>query len=125
MRLLLSVPTGVLVDEAVTKVSAESDRGSFTMLPRHADGAVLLVPGLLSYVTAAGEEVFVAVDEGVMVKAGPEVRAACRRAVVAGALERAEAALAERLRSQDEHEKRAKAALLRLEAEVLRRLGGV
>ncbi|HLV11307.1 MAG TPA: F0F1 ATP synthase subunit epsilon [Trueperaceae bacterium] len=125
MRLLLSVPTGVLVDEAVTKVSAESDRGSFTMLPRHADGAVLLVPGLLSYVTAAGEEVFVAVDEGVMVKAGPEVRAACRRAVVAGALESAEAALAERLRSQDEHEKRAKAALLRLEAEVLRRLGGV
>lgn len=123
MRLLLSVPTGVLVDSRVSKVSAESDSGSFTMLPRHADGAVLLRPGLLSYLTEEGEEVFVAVDEGVLVKADDDVRVACQRAVVAGELESAEAALREHLRSRDEHERRARTALLRLEAEVVRRLG--
>ncbi len=123
MRLLLSVPTGVLVDTRVLRVSAESGGGSFTLLPKHADGALDLVPGLLSYVTEDGEEVFVAVDEGVIVKAEDEVRAACRRAVVAGALERAVAALAEHMRSQSEHERRARTALLRLEAEVMRRLG--
>lgn len=123
MRLLLSVPTGVLVDAHVLKVTAESDRGSFTLLPRHADAALELVPGLLSYVSEEGEEVFVAVDEGVLVKAGDDVRVACRRAVVAGALEQAVAALEEHMRSQSEHERRARTALLRLEAEVVRRLG--
>ena len=123
MRLLLSVPTGVLVDSRVTKLSAESDFGSFMMLPRHADGAVLLRPGLLSYVSPEGEEVFVAVDDGVLVKAGSEVRVACQRAVVAGALETAEDVLAEHLHEHDEMERRARTALLRLEAEVVRRLG--
>jgi F-type H+-transporting ATPase subunit epsilon len=123
VRLLLSVPTGVLVDTRVLRVSAESGGGSFTLLPKHADGALDLVPGLLSYVTEDGEEVFVAVDEGVLVKAEDDVRVACRRAVVAGELERAVAALAEHMRSQSEHERRARTALLRLEAEVMRRLG--
>ncbi|HZW98540.1 MAG TPA: hypothetical protein VFF10_00635 [Trueperaceae bacterium] len=123
MRLLLSVPTGVLVDSRVTKVSAESDVGSFTMLPRHADGAVLLRPGLLSYVSEEGEEVFVAVDEGVLVKSDEDVRVACQRAVVAGGLESAVAALRDHLSYQNENERRAKTALLRLEAEVVRRLG--
>ena len=125
MRLLLSVPSGVVVDARASKVSGESDRGSFTMLPRHADGALLLRPGLLSYVGRGGDEVFVVVDEGVLVKAGREVRAACRQAVVAGDLEDALVALARHLREQSEQERRSRSALLALEAEVLRRMGDV
>ena len=123
MKLLLSVPTGVVLDVRATKVSGESDRGSFTLLPRHADGAILLRPGLLSYLDEEDEEVFVAVDEGVLVKVGSDVRVASRRAVVAGDLENARSALANHLTERSEHERRARAALLSLEAEVLRRLG--
>jgi F-type H+-transporting ATPase subunit epsilon len=50
VRLLLSVPTGVLLDEPVTKVIAESPDGSFCLLPRHLDLATVLVPGLLTFV---------------------------------------------------------------------------
>lgn len=123
MRLLLSVPTGVLIDESASKVTAESDRGSFSILPKHADGAILLVPGLLSYVAESGEEVFVAIDEGVLVKAAADVRVACQRATVAGGLEDAESALRDQLQRQSDHENRARTALIRLEAEVMRRLG--
>ncbi|NLD55624.1 MAG: F0F1 ATP synthase subunit epsilon [Burkholderiaceae bacterium] len=123
MTLLLSVPTGVVLDVPVTKVSGESDRGSFTLLPRHADGAMLLRPGLLSYVGEDGAEVFVAVDEGVLVKAGEQVRVACMRAVVAGDLEGARSALARHLRERSEHERKARSVLMALEADVLRRLG--
>lgn len=123
MRLLLSIPTGLVLDERAAKVSGRSDRGSFTLLPRHADGAMLLSPGLLSFVSAEGEEVFVAVDEGVLVKIGAEVRVTCRRAVVAGDLENARSALAAHLNEQSEHDRKARAALMTLEAEVLRRLG--
>ena len=125
MRLLVSVPTGVVLDETTTRVSGVSDRGSFTLLPRHADGAMLIQPGLMSYDAVDADEVFLAVDEGVLVKVGEDVRVACRRAVVAGDLENARTALAEHLSEQDEHETRARAALLSLEAEVLRRLGGL
>jgi|SRR5690606_12732775 len=123
MRLLLSIPTGVVLDTPTAKVTGESDRGSFTLLPRHADGALLLRPGLLSYFDDEGGEVFVAVDEGVLVKAGRDVRIACRRAVVAGDLANAKSALAGHLEQQSEHDRKARAALMSLEAEVLRRLG--
>lgn len=123
MRLLLSVPTGVVMDAPVSKLSGRSDRGSFTLLPRHADGAMLLEAGLLSYVDVDAVEVFVAVDEGVLVKVGDDVRVTCRRAVVAGDLNDAKSALSEHLTEQSEHDRKATAALLSLEAEVLRRLG--
>ena len=123
MRLLLSVPTGVVVDTRVAKVSGESDRGSFTILPRHADGAMLLRRGLLSYVGEDDTEVFVAVDEGVLVKADRDLRVACQRAVVAGDLEDARSVLAQHLHGQSEHERKAKSVLMALEAEVVRRLG--
>lgn len=123
MRLLLSVPTGVVLDTRAAKVSGESDRGSFTILPRHADGAMLLRPGLLSYVGEDGAEVFVAVDEGILVKADRDLRVACQRAVVAGGLEDARSALVEHLHGRSEHERKARSVLLALEAEVLRRMG--
>jgi F-type H+-transporting ATPase subunit epsilon len=123
VRLLLTVPSGVLVDAEVDKVVAESSEGSFCLLPRHADGTTLLQPGLLSYLPRDGEETFAAVDHGVLVKAGDVVRAACQRAFVAGGLGQAEATVRERFRVQSEREKRARSALLRLEADILRRLG--
>ncbi len=124
MRLLLSVPTGIVIDTRVTKVSSESDRGSFTILPRHADGAMVLRPGLFAYVGEEdGAEVFVVIDEGVLVKADRDLRVACQRAVVAGDLRDARSALGKYLHEQSEHERKAKSVLMTLEAEVLRRLG--
>ncbi len=123
MNLLLTVPSGVLVDENVVKIAAESDFGAFVMLRHHADTAVLLVPGLLSYYLADGREVFVAVDQGVLVKAGDQVRAACQRAVVTVDLEGAQETVREQFQVQSEREKRARTALIRLEADILKRVG--
>lgn len=122
MRLLLTVPSGRLVDQSVSRMSAESTHGAFTILERHADTVLLVVPGLLSFHDAEGHETFVAVDHGVLVKAGPQVRVACQRAVVGGDLGSAEDAVRSRFLAQDEGEKRARTALLRLEAEILRRV---
>jgi F-type H+-transporting ATPase subunit epsilon len=93
------------------------------MLERHADTALLVVPGLLSFHDEDGKETFLAVDHGVLVKAGAQVRVACQRGVVSGDLGSAEAAVRARFLAQDEQGKRARSALLRLEAEILRRAG--
>jgi len=107
----------------VTKVIAESPAGSFCLLPLHVDVATVLVPGLLTFTRPDGEEVAVAVDHGALVKVGDEVRVACQRALVAGDAAAAATAVRERFEAQSERDKRARAALARLESDVVRRLG--
>lgn len=125
MRLLLSVPTDVLLDRRVDKVVAESPEGHFCLLPRHVDVATVLVPGLLTYLDEDGVEAVVAVDHGVLVKVGDEVRVACERAQVAPDAEAAARAVRERFVVQSEREKRARATLARLEVDMVRRLGAL
>ena len=123
MNLLLTVPSDVLIDAPATKILAESTSGSFCLLPRHADTAAVLVPGLLTYVGEDGDEVVVAIDRGLLVKVGASVRVSCQRAVIAPDLASAEATVRDRFRTKSEGEKRSRNVLLRLEADILRRLG--
>ena len=81
MRLKLLLPFRVFLDKtAVLRIVAETRDGSFGLLPRRRDCVAALVPGILSYQSAADGEVFVAVDEGVLVKIGDEVHVSVRRA---------------------------------------------
>lgn len=123
MRLLITVPTHVVLDEPVVKVVGESPAGSFGLLPRHLDLATLLVPGLLTFTRPDGEEAIVAVDHGTLVKVGDRIRVACRRALLAGDPQEAEQAVRERFLQESEREKLARAALARLEIDLVRRLG--
>ena len=81
MRLEILLPFRVLIEETdVTRIVAETHDGSFGLLPHRRDCVAALVPGILTYQSETGGEVFVAVDEGVLTKVGDEVRVAVRRA---------------------------------------------
>lgn len=123
MRLLLSVPTEIVLDEEAAKVIAESPDGHFCLLPQHVDLATVLVPGLLTWWRDDGSEVVVAVDHGVLVKVGDAVRVACERALPTADAASAERAVLERFAVQSDRERRARATLARLEGDVVRRLG--
>lgn len=120
MRLKILLPTTVLVDEDVHKVVVEAENGSHGLLPRHVDFVTALAPGILSYWTDRGEH-FVAVDEGTLVKVGPQVLVSTREAVVHSDLQALRATLAEQFHLLDEHERQARTALARLEAATLER----
>ena len=120
MRLKVLLPTLVLVDEAVTKVIAEAQNGSFCLLPRHVDFVTALAPGILSYWTPRGEH-FLAVDEGTLVKVGPQVLVSTRNAVAHRSLDALRATVAEEFHALDEQEQQARSALARLEAAALHR----
>ncbi|NIO10483.1 MAG: F0F1 ATP synthase subunit epsilon, partial [Deltaproteobacteria bacterium] len=81
MRLKVLLPTEVIVDEEVAKVVAEAGNGSFCLLSRHVDFVAALVPGLLSFDTPEGEEVFLAVDGGILVKCKQDVLVSTRNAI--------------------------------------------
>lgn len=81
MRLKVLLPFRVFVDKAdVSRIVAETHEGSFGLLPRRRDCVAALVPGILTYQSEADGEVFIAVDEGVLVKIGGEVQVSVRRA---------------------------------------------
>jgi F-type H+-transporting ATPase subunit epsilon len=121
MRLKIFLPTEILVDEEVFKVSAEAENGAFTMLPRHIDFTASLVPGLLSYINAEDREKFVAVNEGILVKCGSEVRVSTRNAVKGTDLGTLMETIEQEFEILDEHEKSARSAFARMEADLVRR----
>jgi F-type H+-transporting ATPase subunit epsilon len=127
MRLKVLLPTRVLLDEEVQKVVAEAANGSFGMLPRHIDFIAPLAPGLLSFVAANGEERFVAVDEGMLVKHGTEVLVSTRQAVRGSDLGTLRDTIDQEFRQLQDRERLTRTALARLESQIVRRfmeLGG-
>ena len=114
------LPTKILVDEEVTKIIAEAENGSFCLLPHHIDWVSALVPGLLSFVSVEGQERFLAVDEGILVKCGTQVLVSTRQAVLGDNLGTLRETVDSQFRVLDEREKLARSALAKLEASVIR-----
>ena len=122
MRLKVLLPKEVLVDQRVTKVVAEGENGSFCLLPRHVDFLSALVPGLLSFVSMGGTEEFLAVDEGILIKCGPEVLVSTRNAVRGPNLGTLKQTIETSFSRQDEQEELTRSAFAKLEANFIRRL---
>lgn len=120
MKLKILLPGGVLLDEEVKKVIAEAVNGSFCLLPHHIDIVSALVPGILSFVTTGGHEVFLAVDEGVLVKAGHEVLVSSTRAVPGAELGKLKETVERVFRHLDDSEKVARSTMAKLEADLVR-----
>lgn len=120
MRLKVLLPTKVLVDEAITRISGEDGAGSFTLLPRHIDYATALAPSLLSYAAESGDEVFLAVDEGILVKHGGQVTVSVHNATRGTDLGQLTRMIDEEFRQLDEQERRARSAAIHLESDLVR-----
>jgi F-type H+-transporting ATPase subunit epsilon len=121
MQLKVLLPTQVLLEEEVAKVTAEAENGSFCLLSRHIDFVAALVPGLFSFETEDGEETFLAIDEGTLVKCGREVLVSTRNAVRGRDLGQLQQVVEEQFSVLDERERKARSALARLEADLVRR----
>lgn len=121
MRVKLVVPSGVLLEQEAVKVVAEAQDGAFCLLPRHIDFVAALVPGILGLTSADGEETFVALDEGILVKHGPEVLVSTWNAVQ-GRLGELQQSVLGLVRALGEEEQKARLALDRLEASLVHQL---
>lgn len=118
MQLKIVLPNEILLDVGVSKIIAEAENGSFCLKPRHIDFVAALVPGLLNYVTREGVEMFVGIDEGILVKCGPQVRVSTREAVFGDDADALRATMISRVSRLDQHERSARSVLARLEAGV-------
>lgn len=120
MRLKVLLPMKVFIDRDVNKVIAEAGNGHFCILPKHIDFVAALVPGILSF-EQDGEEEFLAIDEGILVKCSSNVRVSTRRAVRSKDLGTLKQTLEEEFKILDEREKKTRSILAKLELDFARR----
>ena len=122
MNLKVSLPFQTFVEQTgVTRLVAETRDGSFGILPRRLDCVAALVPGILIYKTEADGEVFLAVDEGVLVKAGPDVFVSVRRAMTGTDLRQLRDKVTQEFLALDEQNQSVRNVLAKLETGFLRR----
>ena len=104
------------------RIVAYSLQGSFGLLPRRLDCAAALAPGILTYETEAEGEVYLAVDRGVLVKAGMEVLVSVRNAMGGTDLDKLHEAVKRVFLELDEQEKNVRSVLAKMESGFIRRL---
>lgn len=126
MSLKVLLPFRVFIDvENVKSIIAETREGSFGLLMHRLDGVAALEPGILTYETAAGVKKYLAVDEGILVKAGPEVQVSVRNAVGGAELEELEAVVKKEFLSISEEERILRSTLVKLEVDIVRRFAAL
>lgn len=123
MHLKVLLPFQVFVERtAVTRIVAESRDGSFGLLPRRLDCIAALAPGILIFETPDEGEVFLAVDEGILVKTGPEVFVSVRNAIQGDNLDQLREAVERDFLTLDKREQSLRSVMAKLETGLIRHL---
>ena len=122
MTLKVLLPFQIFADKTgVSRIVAETREGSFGLLPHRLDCVAALVPGILTYQTESDGEVFVAVDEGVLIKTGPDVMVSVRRALGGKDLGQLREAVEKEFLILDENEQSVRSVTAKMEIGFLRR----
>lgn len=122
MQLKILLPSRIFGEfEDVSRIVAETRRGSFGILPHRLDCVAALAPGILSYATKTAGQVYVAVDLGVLVKIGAKVLISVRHAIGGADLGQLRQAVEREFLTLDDREKSVRSAMAQLESGIIRR----
>lgn len=123
MQLEVLLPFRVFLHcTGVRRIVAETKDGSFGLLPARLDCVAALTPGILTFETEAEGETHIAIDEGVLVKAGRKVYVSVRNAMGGAGLDKLHETIEQEFLSLDEQEKNTRAMLAKLESGLVRQL---
>jgi len=122
MKLKISAPSEIALDQEVVKIKAEAETGWFCILPRHIDFVTSLVPGILSYDVSGGGTRYLAIDHGVLVKCGPEVSVSTRSAIPGADLGALRETVEQQFRAVQEKDQATRELEAKLEADLVRGL---
>lgn len=122
MNLKILLPFKVYAEKhGVSRIVAETPTGSFGLLPHRLDCVAPLAPGILLFETEDEGEVFIAIDQGILVKAGSEVLVSVRNAIGGKDLGELHAAVKREFLNLDEQEQSVRSVLAKLESGFVQR----
>jgi len=123
MNLKILLPFQIFAEKTgVSRIVAESREGSFGLLPHRRDCAAALVPGILIYESEDEDEVYAAVDEGVLIKTGLDVLVSVRNAIGGTDLGLLREAVEREFLTLDDHEQSVRSVMAKMESGFIRRL---
>lgn len=123
MNLKILLPFRIFAETSgISRIVAETCEGSFGLLPRRLDCVTSLVPGILIYENETEGEVYVAVDEGVLVKTGLNVLVSVRNAIGGTDLGLLHAAVEREFLNLTEREQSVRSVMAKMESGFIRRL---
>jgi F-type H+-transporting ATPase subunit epsilon len=123
MNLKVLLPFRIFAEKTgVIRIVAETRAGSFGILPRRLDCVAALAPGILIYENEIEGEVYLAVDEGVLIKAGSDVLVSVRNAIAGTDLGTLRESVEREFLNLDEREQSVRSALAKMESGFIRRL---
>jgi F-type H+-transporting ATPase subunit epsilon len=116
MNLRILLPFEIFVEKTeVLRIVAETRDGSFGLLPHRLDCVAALAPGILTYETKEDGTVYLAVDEGVLIKTGADVVIAVREAIGGTDLSQLHEAVKRKFLTLDEQERSVRDAVTKME----------
>lgn len=122
MNLKVLLPFQIFVENTgVSRIVAEMREGSFGLLPHRLDCVAALVPGILIYENEAAGEVYVAIDEGVLVKTGLDVLVSVRNAIAGTDLDQLREAVEQEFLTLNEREQSVRSVMAKMESGFIRR----
>lgn len=122
MNLTILLPFQVFAKAAdVTRIVVDTTSGSLGILPQRLDCVAALEPGILSYETESNGEIFVALDEGILVKTGGDVSVSARRAHSGSDLAQLQDTVEQEFQKADQSEQDIRSAMEKLETGFIRR----
>jgi F-type H+-transporting ATPase subunit epsilon len=123
MNLKVLLPFRIFTDTTgVSRIVAQSREGSFGLLPHRLDCVAALAPGILIYEKEAEGEVYVAVDEGVLVKTGLDVLVSVRNAIGGTDLGQLHEAVEREFLNLNQREQSVRSVMAKMESDFIRRL---
>jgi F-type H+-transporting ATPase subunit epsilon len=126
MNLRILLPFQIFAEKSgVSRIVAETREGSFGLLPHRLDCVAALAPGILTYETEADGEIFIAVDEGVLIKTGSAVLVSVRRAFGGVDLGKLRAGVEREFLTLDKNEQNVRSVVAKMEAGFLRRFASL
>lgn len=123
MNLKVLLPFRIFADKTgISRIVAQSREGSFGLLPHRLDCVAALGPGILIYENEVEGEVYVAVDEGVLVKTGLDVLVSVRNAIGGTDIGQLHEAVEREFLSLKEGEQSVRSIMAKMESDFIRRL---
>jgi F-type H+-transporting ATPase subunit epsilon len=123
MSLKILLPYKVFADKPeVVRIVAVTQEGAFGILPHRLDCVAALRPGILVFEVQGEDEVYVAVDEGILVKTGFNVLVSVRNAIGGMELSKLRSAVEKEFMQLDEQEQKVRSVLAKIESGFVRRL---
>ena len=121
MHLKILLPSHIFADKTgVKRIVAETREGAFGLLPNRLDCVAALTAGILIYETPTDGEVYVALDEGVLVKTGADVCVSVRRAMGGASLAQLRQAVEQEFNQLNAQEQDVRTVMAKLETGFLR-----